>query len=376
MMRDAEHLIDREREKESIEGLLTAAVSGTGSLLTVCGAAGTGKTALIDHATDLATTRDMTVLRVRGSFAEVDAPFGLAQRLFEPRLELGALSREGLNEALTGLAAAGTVLVAVDDVQWADEPSLRWLASLPPRIEHHGIAMLVSVCAGDPPTDSELLDDLLESSADELRPCELGPAAAAALLGGDPDRASTCWELTAGNPALLTRLAAELSTEDTDPLQVEVPLVARTVHVWLRRVSDRAVAIARAVAVLGSHATLDRVADITGVELPEVADVVAAVERKGLLRTADGMVDFAQPLVRVTVTRELSFAALRRVHGQAARLLHESGAPDESIAEHLLASGPVTSEWAVGVLRSAAASALERGCPELAVTWLRHAAAG
>ncbi len=87
---------------------------------------------------------------------EQEFAFGLARSLFEPAVDrpeereqllAGAAGRaapalgfeqtaepdlhatlHGLYWLLVNLSAAGPVLVAVDDLQWADEPSLRWLA--------------------------------------------------------------------------------------------------------------------------------------------------------------------------------------------------------------------------------------------------------
>ena len=48
------------------------------------------------------------------------------------------------------MAERGPLLVAVDDAQWADEPSLRFLLYLAGRLSEHPIAILVGARAGEP----------------------------------------------------------------------------------------------------------------------------------------------------------------------------------------------------------------------------------
>ena len=123
------------------------------------------------------------VLRARGSELEAGFAFGVVRQLFERRLaSAGGDEREAL---LAGAAAAvrpllagraadtsafdtsfavlhglywlaanladrRPLLIAVDDAHWADEPSLRWLAYLAPRLEGLALALLVALRPGEP----------------------------------------------------------------------------------------------------------------------------------------------------------------------------------------------------------------------------------
>ena len=58
------------------------------------------------------------------------------------------LARTQLVEA--NLAASRPLLIVVDDAHWADEPSLRWLAYLAPRLEGLAAGLLVALRPGDP----------------------------------------------------------------------------------------------------------------------------------------------------------------------------------------------------------------------------------
>ena len=107
------------------------------------------------------------VAAARGSELEAGFAFGVVRQLFERRLAAagktsarrcwpgrpprsrpllsGAAAQpagdssfavlHGLYWLVANLAASRPLLIAVDDAHWADEPSLRWLAYLAPRLE-------------------------------------------------------------------------------------------------------------------------------------------------------------------------------------------------------------------------------------------------
>jgi hypothetical protein len=52
-------------------------------------------------------------------------------------------------------------MIAVDDVQWSDPPSLRFLAYLSRRLEGMTVVLLVAVRTGDPQVDASLVAELV-----------------------------------------------------------------------------------------------------------------------------------------------------------------------------------------------------------------------
>ena len=164
-------LRERERELAAIDAL----VERGGEVLLVEGRAGIGKTSLVEAACSRADVLGQEVLRARGSELEAGFAFGVVRQLFERRLAGAAadereellagpaaavrplLSGElaaqlagdssfavlhGLYWLVVNLAAGRPLLIAVDDAHWADEPSLRWLAYLSPRLEGLAAGML------------------------------------------------------------------------------------------------------------------------------------------------------------------------------------------------------------------------------------------
>ncbi|GAA3659994.1 hypothetical protein GCM10022267_52640 [Lentzea roselyniae] len=138
------------------------------------GGLGAGKTALLTTTRELAARRGCTVLAARGSYLERELPFGLVSRLFVcvrpgeevqhlPRIaaalgQSDTLAEPGpvtlpelpvLHRALARMAAERPVAIVVDDAQWADQPSLQWLSTLPHRIEHLPVFALAGSGAGE-----------------------------------------------------------------------------------------------------------------------------------------------------------------------------------------------------------------------------------
>ena len=172
-------LRERERELAAVEVLLER----QGGVLVLEGRAGIGKTSLVEVACARAAELGHEVVRARGSELEAGFAFGVVRQLFERRLA-GAEAAEceallagpaaaarpllsgevagqpagdssfavlhGLYWLVASLAASQPLLIAVDDAHWADEPSLRWLAYVAPRLEGLAAGMLVTLRQGDP----------------------------------------------------------------------------------------------------------------------------------------------------------------------------------------------------------------------------------
>src|SRR5919112_991502 len=95
----------------------------------------------------------------------------------------------GLLSLLANVSADGRLLVLVDDLQWSDVPSLRWLTYLAKRL--HGLRAVV-VCAlrdGDPRTHHTLVREVREAATQSLRPASLSLDATRLLVAdrfGEP----------------------------------------------------------------------------------------------------------------------------------------------------------------------------------------------
>ena len=247
-----EKLIERERELAAIDALLERG----GGILAIEGRAGVGKTSLVDAACRQAEELGQEVLRARGSELEADFAFGVVRQLLERRLasadgeERAALldgpaaavrpllvgqavetpARDtsfavlhGLYWLAANLAGRRPVLIAVDDAHWADEPSLRWLAYLAPRIEGLELSLLVALRPEEPALTGVALLALRAEAAMIVRPALLSDAATTTVVraatGGraSDELCAAVWTASGGNPLYLTELLRATAFDDPAP---------------------------------------------------------------------------------------------------------------------------------------------------------------
>src|SRR4051812_17016961 len=212
MLAATEVLLEREGELEAIAALVDAAAAGSGGLIVLEGPAGVGKSALLRRAAGLARERGLAVLRARGHELERAFGWGVARSLLEgcvaarpeaERAELlagpaaparavfgagepgpqdGFAILHALYWLAVRLAEREPLALVVDDAQWADEASLRFLVYLAGRLAEQPIALLAGARAGEP-DEGGLLERLAEEPA-QLRPLpSLGAASVTRLVG-------------------------------------------------------------------------------------------------------------------------------------------------------------------------------------------------
>ncbi|MFG3049851.1 AAA family ATPase [Kitasatospora sp. NPDC048239] len=417
-------LAERHPQLRRIAELAERARAGTGSVLLLAGATGTGRSALLAEAARREAAHGMTVLWARCSADESAIPHAAARQLFETgpdaygtRTE-GADRHPGADTTLWSLlrlhAAHHPLLLAVDDIHLADEPSRRWLLQIARRIDRLPVLMLATerrqselgatverFARGLPPTlaGTSRLGPLDTPAAIRLAEHRLGP-------GTPPALAAECVQATGGNPLLLTALLADLGERPPRPAHpgphpealpdVLPDTCARlpggafpdAVEQWLRGGGDRALAVAQALARMQEHPAA-RTAPLPGAghcdPAPMLAELAGADPRQvgGWLTelTAQGLLDnpgpgrwprFAHPLLADAVLARQGPGHRAEIHRAAAEFLHRHGAPDERVAGHLLFAPAPAPRWAADALRCAARSASAAARPADAVTLLRR----
>ncbi len=429
--RDHAGLLERGAELSVLAERLAGARRGEGGVTFIEAPAGTGKSSLLLRTAKIAHEADMRVLRARGDELELDFPFGVAVQLFDAELrdarqgerahllegpahltselmttvatDAQSLPRERGYALIHGLfwlarnLALGTdgdggaepVAIIVDDVHWADWPSLRFLVYLAERLSELPIALIVATRAGEPSIDSAALDALRKKAGAEdiLR---LGPLsfagvatlARAAFPGSAPAFVEACVHLTAGNPFLLVELLGEVRRRGVEPDTLSAARLAElTPHVVLDRVASRltamgpeANALAGAVAVLGGDAQLRQAALVAYLDVDttlRAADSLAAIH---MFRPGTPL-GFVHPVVGAAVLASMSELRRGELHRRAAAVLAREHAPVEQVAEHLLPAPPAGDIGTVNVLRAAADKALASDVPALAAQMLERALA-
>jgi DNA-binding SARP family transcriptional activator/tetratricopeptide (TPR) repeat protein len=411
-------LVEREHELDELAGVLDAVASGRHGLVLVEGPAGIGKTRLLREARRLATDRSLRVLSSRGSQLESAFAFGVVRQLFEPELAEAGRREEllrgaahdargvfdsaesckaegfavlhGLYWLVVNLSAEGPVMLALDDVQWCDAASLRFLAYLARRLEAVPVVVVAAVrTTGEEPHQEDVLAELeLEPDAVILKPGALSEEATAELVERRLDEppaqlfTTACHRTTSGNPLLLSQLLRALATDGVRPdashadrvVAVGSRAISSTVLVRLRGLPEDVVDVARAAAVLGDGASLPVVAALAELSETRTAEALTVLTRAEIVSDQQP-VTFVHPLVRDAVYHSLPAAERGLRHEHAAAALRAALASDEQIAAHLLLAPPRGDADVVALLCTASRSAVARGASESAVTYLRRALA-
>ena len=417
-------LLERAREEEALATALSRAERGGGGVVLIEGPAGIGKSSLLGRAAELARERGMGIVSARGSSLEQGFSFGVAAQLFGSVIESsegderaallsgaaaraaplfdqavdapGAISTSGTESGFAllhglywlaaGLAERQPLLLAIDDGQWADEGSLRYLHYLAQRVGELSALVAIAIRTGEPAAQLDALAALrTHPAAVILQPEPLSRTAAAKMVrrslpDADDPFCDACLRATAGNPFFLRELLDAASAEGLQPTEAGVarlaalgPIrVSRSILARLGRMPESCRSLAVAVAIEGGGMPLRRAAALAGIEPAEASDAADVLARADLL-TAGEPLAFVHPLVREAVYADTPGGRRAALHREAARLLAEEGRPAEQVAAQLVEAASGSDEWARAALRVAAGRARARGAPATAARYLRRA---
>jgi DNA-binding CsgD family transcriptional regulator len=411
-----EQLVGRGHELAAIDALLSALAAGGGSALLITGSAGLGKSGLLAATALRAAGAGLPVLSARALPAELHVPYGLAVRLLEPALAPPASAARaaqfagaarivrplfdggaadtavttdvllrGLVQLTARLTAGRPVVVCVDDVHLADEGSVCFLGYLARRFDRMALGLVVAgrpLGAGEDAALTELRGEL------EGRRIELGPLdrEAVALLvrrrlaEADDAVVAACAEVTGGSPYYLHELVRAVAAEAvTHPAELAARLravgfttIGRAALVRLGRLGADAIALARALAVLGDGTALRHAAALAGLDASRAARAADLLVGEQLLVRGTAL-GFAHPLLAQAIAAELPPQHRATAHLRAARLLAGGGAPAAVVAAHLLQAPEAADPWVVAALRASADEAMLRGLPAVAARELARA---
>ncbi|MGP9017947.1 AAA family ATPase [Streptomyces sp. BR1] len=448
-------------------GTASRFTEGAGRIAVISGPVASGKTALLHRVLEQTAEAGPRVLSAVTSPAEQRIPFGVVEQLLRdaPRTAAGRPpspgrggpsqtrsydevsaardaiaaqadpSTDGLYDAapvpteilrgfdaqLAELGAREKVLIAVDDVQYADPQSLHCLAYALRRAAVGALIVTHGPDTGGAP--SQLLWQLLHPPRGlhiQVGPLSvagvgrlLGAAAgsanrsasgtAAVPLDTTPDEsapadtpAASLHAATGGNPLLVQgfledHLGRQRSTPpdgtgrtDTPTLGADAPAAEhadglpyagehflRSALIYVHRTGADGLRIAQGVALLGSAGSPSLLARLVGAEERTVRQVVASLGDAGILQGAR----FRHGRVQAAIVESLADDAVPGLRRRAARLLYEAGAAPLVVAAQLLGheTHAPDEEWVPRVLREAAHAALAMQRVGLAVRCLRMA---
>ena len=381
-------IIGRARELATIDRMLDAVRLGGTRWLVLTGPAGIGKTRLA------AETAARLPTDVWARCPEEESAPGwwpmrqLLRALGEapdavlvPPADVDAdAARFAVYERLLAVFEAmdGPIAVVVDDVQWSDPQSTRFLTYLTTALRGRPVAVVLTVRDGK---GGEATEQLLAAVARTDGACRLavGPLAddAVAVLAGqvaatpvDPGEARLLTDRTGGNPLFVCEYARLPRSEWTGIPGAVGSVLGRR----LASLDPAVLQALRAAAVLGDVVDLELLRAVTRLDFDDLADLLDEAADEHILTTDPdtGGYRFAHALLREQVLAGLSVPRRQRLHARAAETFAGAETADRVArrAYHLLAAMPLTD--AADVLdgcRAAAADA-ERGFDaERAAQW-------
>ncbi|MEV5719310.1 BTAD domain-containing putative transcriptional regulator [Amycolatopsis mediterranei] len=400
----AEIFVGREAELDRLHEAVAGLGAGVGRSVWLEGEPGIGRTALLAEV--LAAAKDF-----HPAFAAADA---LDQR-FSLRPLLDALGvhpratderRAALAARLAGqsgedpvddvlglvreLCAEAPLVLVVDDLQWADDATLRVWRYLSRETRELPL-LLVGACR-PVPRPAALEDLRAELDNDDITVLVLPPLTedatrelATELAGAPPGPGlQLLVSYAAGNPRYVREIVETLLAQsmivldgvhahlDGNACQTIPPPLGSRTTLYLSFLSSGARDTLRWAALLGHEFSLADIAVAT--ERPPTALVGAVDEAitSGVLVESGDRLAFRHPLVR-RVLYEKTPAAMRvALHRQLAEAFAAAGAPAERVAEQLAAAPAQVDPWVTGwLLEHIGTVATET--PRVAVDLLRHA---
>jgi DNA-binding CsgD family transcriptional regulator len=399
----AAQLRGRREQLAEIRAALQALTAGRGGIRLVLGLPGTGKSALLDAAEDLARPLGVKVARGSGLAATTTVPFGVLlsalaaseEPLVDPR-ELRELSRspdqrfwllQELQDQVERAAATCPVMIMLDDLQWADEASLSAVATLPRHTASHRVLWLLAARSSDRGAGVLSAIALLEaagalslnlSGLDEVAVGEITRD----ILGAPPDPAlRTVLNGVHGQPFLLVELLRGLSEDGsvridgglaTAPAKHVPTRFGESVATHLSTLSPQARAAARMAAVLGRRLSVEELSAFTGHPASELMPVVDELLRAGVLVEDGRWLGFRHDLVREAIDGSLPTSTRDSLRRKAVDVMLTHGAGPAGVASLVLDIAGPGDLSGIRLLRRASAE-IGRVSPAVAAPLSRRA---
>ncbi|GAA2554663.1 hypothetical protein GCM10010435_26460 [Winogradskya consettensis] len=285
-----------------------------------------------------ATARDS---RIAGELGRIVAPPAESPALTPPDEGTQFRLFEQVVAAIGEVAAARTVLLVIDDLQWADIASLRLFEHLATRLPRGTV--VVGAFRDRAPAPDARLARILAIDHGRIPVEPLSRSEVGALVrhetGADPDPETVrdIHTRTAGNPFFVRELS-RLLTDDT-AIRTRVPSTVRDiVRERMTGLDPDTERLLRIAALLGPDLDISLLADAAGL------DSGTCHARMGTLRAAGLLTPFrfTHDLVRESVADMIPRHLATRLHLRiAAALEHADRDDDERLAHHLWSAGPL-----------------------------------
>ncbi|MFI9504526.1 AAA family ATPase [Nocardia sp. NPDC052566] len=390
-------LVERDRELVALSILLDRAREGSGGVALISGDVASGKTSLLNSFCDNRILRDVLLLRATGSIAEQELRMGIISQLFQAhqipqavreRVAYGLKEhtdwdvKETVHRELFELSKERAIVIAVDDIDFADESSLNIISYLHRRIRSTGI-LLILIERTAPGTAASAFSTELTRDPD-VRQLPLFPLSRKGierlLARSMPEEAAqrqavSIRTLSEGNPLVVQALIADQLREahgriarPSAELLVGNAYRQAVLHM-LHRIDPQLVRAVRALAVLAGRASVTMLGHVFDIEPAAAVELLGRLNAIGI--TSAGR--FRHPAARAAVMTGIPEEERCWLHSRAAISLYNTGASAEETARHVVAAGVCDEPWAVQLLTQAADQGLARDDVEWAVVCLEIA---
>ena len=374
-------MVGREEPLAQLVGLLEQATTGAPAFAAVIGEAGIGKSRLCAELGALALGEGARLLLGRCSQDDGAPPLWPWLQVLHwlgVELETGDEEDDGSEfriwEAVvrhvTDAAREELLVLAIEDLHWADQPSLRVLRLLLETVAAGRLLVIGTWRAH--PEPSGALGDVAEAfarrHAARIDLTGLDTAAVASVVEAvvdatpDADQTALLAARTDGNPFFLVEYArlaqdagdlAGLMSESDPPAAVSDVLQRR-----LARLPEETRSLLSSAAVIGRFFELPVLSEVTGLDEDPVLDRLDPALDAGLLREDDiGHYRFGHALVRDEIYGRLSPTRRARAHARVAEALERLPGRESETARHWLAAGPACAARAWRAAWTAAAAA-------------------
>lgn len=395
-------MIGRLEELKKIESSLVQAGNGRLSSCLVEGEPGIGKSLLLTKGKERARSYGFQVFSAEASRFETDRPFGLLHEALSPLRGTGTkagpwqlatvedpagvgghfLEREALIDLIERAAMTAPLLMALDDLHWADASSISALPAILHRLRDLPIAVILAF--RPLPQEEELrnaIRSLLGMGASRIDLKALEERELRDLLQGFLDSAPSdelIKESVAmgGNPLLTLELADASRRASSQPgasREISIPETVRTALLSrMDYLSDESVQLLKVASVLGSSFSVNELATLVGQQPTAIAPLLDEALKCGVLLSKPDRIEFRHDLIREAVYTDLAPSIRKGFHRQAAEALRDFGEDPFVVARHIRL-GALKGDVGAAQYLGEIATKMARDAPRQAVQMLDEA---
>jgi len=379
-------LLGREDELSFVTACLEATTGGAGGVVVMEGPAGIGKSRILGELGARATEWGFVVAMARSEELDQVTPLGplitalrAGDRPILTTSDLDMLDLadqrlwilDRLRAILEAESRRHPVLIAIDDIQWADSATLHAIATLPRQL--FSVPVLWALARRPAPSTAAMqttLSRLADLGARRLRIEPLAPDAVPALtrasIGAAPDPQLTeMLQDAAGNPFYMLEVLRGLSAAGrivhrngvAQLVPGELPASFRmAVSTHTRGMDATARRVVEVASVFGRECAVADLATVMNVRPVELADPISDVLAADLLVEHGDALAFRHDLVRHAVYDGLPAPLRQALHGEVAAALRAGGASVSHVATHVSLSARAGDEVAIATLTQAASA--------------------